>query len=400
MLYGKHNTLFSTMGFCLILVAWILVIVPCAQAATVLAPTGPASQAWSEKMQNNEFNLEGAEQYAKWSDGKTLFEARGKGLLEFTDDDRDVKSISRDGYLQLKDESDGVVRSLEISPGQNGTLQKSYAVGGERREFDAEARAWLGMLLPVIIHHTAIGAEARVQRILREGGAGHVLDEVSLIEPNSAKLIYLRFLFKGKLAAVDLQRAARLVAREVSSDGDKARFLVESCNSYLVNEAAAASFFDAINSISADGDRRRVLTALIEKNGLGRGSLLRVMDSARQFSSDGDKGEFLSGAAHRYLGDDELATAFFATVGSIRADGDHKRVLSLLLSQRPLRHETVLRAVKAVSGVRSDGDKAGFLLEVVQLHLQDLAVITAVREAAAGISSEGDRLRVLAALRE
>jgi hypothetical protein len=400
MLHVNLSAFLSGMGFRLIFLGAVLVVAEHAQTAPVLASMSgwPITREWGGQMQHDQFNLEGEEQFAKWSNKEIVIEARSKGRIEFTDDDRDIKSISRNGYFKLRDERDGLGRSLEVVSGSDGTLQKSYTVRGERREFDAEASAWLAKLLPEVIRHTVMGAEARVQRILRQGGAGKVLDEISLIEPNSAKLIYLRHLFKGKLAADDLQRAAQLVARNISSDGDKARFLVESRDTFLANDAAAPSFFDAINSIKSDGDRGRVLTAAVKKDGLGRELLLLALESAKRFSSDGDKGRFLAEAAPHYLGNDELAIAFFDAVSSIRADGDHRRVLSLSLGQRPVRHENIVLAVKSARRIMSDGDKAGFLLEVVAMNLKDSMVTTAVREAASGIGSEGDRMRVLAAL--
>lgn len=399
MLHVNLDTFLAGLGFRLILVGAVLMVVLQAQPATGLASTSewPMRPELGEKVQDDQFNLEGEEKFARWSNKKVVIEARSKGRVEFTDDDHDIKNISPNGYLKLRDDRDGVVRTLEVTTGPDGTPRKSYTLRGERREFDAEASAWLATLLPDVIRHTAIGAEARVQRMVRQSGAGSVLNEISLMGPNSARVIYLRLLFKGKLSAGDLQRAAEVVAREISSDGDKARFLVESRNAFLGTTAEPA-FFDAINSIKSDGDRKRVLTAVVQNEGLQRQSLLRVMDSARAFSSDGDKGSFLTEAAPHYLGNDELATAYFGAVDSIRADGDHRRVLSLTLNQKPVRRENILRAVKSAGRIMSDGDKAGFLMEVAALNLNDQTVTTAVRDAAARIGSEGDRLRVLAAL--
>lgn len=361
----------------------------------LLALAGPGRGA---VVQSSEFNLEGEEQSAKWSDGVNHTEASARGRIEFTDDDSDVRSISRGGYLRIREERGGVVRSLEVVARPDGAPQKSYAVRGQAREFDAEARAWLASVLPSVIHRTAIGADTRVERILRRGGAGSVLDEISRVETNSAKLIYLRHLLKGRLAPADLQRAARLVAREVSSDGDKARFLVESLGAYLGSEAAAASFFEAVDSIRADGDRRHVLTAVAQTRGLGRSNLVRTFESAKGLSSDGDKAGFLAEADPHDLADAEVAAAFFGAVDSIRSDGDRRRVLSTLLRRGQLGRENLLRALKSAARMSSDGDKAGFLLEVAQAATQDASVRAAVREAARGISSEGDRQRVLAAL--
>ena len=396
MLHINLNSLLTNMGFRLLLVGAVLIVVHPAQAST--ATNGwPMNRERAETMQHDQFNLEGEEQFAKWSDKKIVLEARSKGRVELTSDDRDIKSISPGGYLNIKEDQAGVVRSLEVTPGPAGTLRKSFTVRGERREFDAEASAWLGTLLPEIIRHTVIGAEARVQRILSQGGARNVIDEISLVEPGSAKLIYLRYLFKSNLASDDLERVAQLVGRELSSDGDKARILVETRKSFL-GTAAERSFFDALNTIKAGGDRRRVLSAVIEKNELSRDSLLLAMESARGFSSDGDKAGFLADAAPHYLANDELASAFFDVVDSIRAGGDHLRVLSSVLARQPVRRENILRAVQSAGRMRADGDKSRFLVEVAQLNLNDQAVTAAVREAAARIGSEGDRMRVLAAL--
>jgi len=187
------------------------------------------------------------------------------------------------------------------------------------------------------------------------------------------------------------------VKRGISSDGDKAHFLIETRKSFL-GTFATRYLFDVVNSIEAGGDRGRVLSAVVQTNDLDRESLLLAMESAKGFSSDGDKASFLREAAPHYLANNELAGAFFDVVDSVRAGGDHWSVLSSVLRRQPLRRENVLRAIKSASRMDSDGDKSGFLMEVAQLNLNDQAVTAAVREAASRISSEGDRMRVLAAL--
>jgi hypothetical protein len=346
----------------------------------------------------DETRLNDSETRIRYSDGDHSVEIKAKESLEFTDDDADVKSISRDGYLMIEERRGSTSRRLEVLPGADGKPQRSFYVQGQPRALDQEAHAWLAEVLPGVIRNTAIGARARVQRIYRQHGAGGVLDEISLIKSDGAKRIYFsELLHVGNLDQSALRRAARQVGHEMHSDGEKAILLIESADSYLGNEAVAPAFFEAVNSINSDGEHRRVLSAILKKS-LSTENILRSLKSAMAINSDGEKANLLIQNSDLFLDKPSSIPALFDTINSINSDGEHARVLSALLKRHEPGKENLLRILRSVERMSSDGEKANVLIRAAKIYASDDGALSAIAGAAKTLNSDGEKQRVMSAL--
>jgi hypothetical protein len=348
--------------------------------------------------QINEAGEDNSDIRVRYNDGDHSVEIRAKGGLEFTDTDSDVKSIARDGYLMIEERRGSMSRRLEVSPGADAEPQRTFYVRGQAHVFDQEARAWLAEVLPDVIRNTAIGARARVQRIFRQRGANGVLDEISLIKSDGAKRIYFSHLLGiGNPDTATLRRAVRQVAREISSDGEKAVLLIEIANLYLGNKAAAPDFFEAVDSISSDGERRRVLSSILKKNP-DTEDILRALKSARTISSDGEKANLLIQHSAIFLNHPRSLPLLFDAINSISSDGEHARVLSSLLRRHTLDKENLMRLLRSAERISSDGEKANVLLSAIRVYANDASVLSAISDVTRTISSDGERQRVLSAI--
>ncbi len=347
----------------------------------------------------NEGGAEHTDLRIRFDDGEHSLEVRARGRLEFNDTDSDIKSIARDAYLIIEERRGSTSRRLEVAPSADAQPERIFYVGGQRRAFDGEGRAWLAEILPEVIRNTAIGARARVLRIYRQrGGAGGVLDEISLIKSDAAKRVYFRELLGiGNLDDAILRRAARQMAREISSDGEKARLLIESADLYLGNNAVAPSFFDAVGSISSDGEHRRVLSAILKKRP-GTDDILRSLRSAREISSDGEKANLLIQHLAVFLDHPASLPSLFDAINSISSDGEHGRVLSSLLRGERLSRENLLRVLRSAERISSDGEKARVLLAAVRVYAGDAPSLSAIADVTRTISSDGEKQRVLSAI--
>jgi beta-lactamase regulating signal transducer with metallopeptidase domain len=331
------------------------------------------------------------------SNGWTSLTVKVDGAIEFTDDDRDVKSLSPGGHFRVEEGTWLSRRAYDVKADSHGGLTKTYSVGWSAKPMDAEGRAWVERLLPQVIRDSGIGAAPRVTRILRQGGPQAVITEIGLIHSDGSRRIYLEQLFsQAPLNSEQLKDAAKLI-RGISSDGDKAQVLVTVDGKYFTGELRPY-LFEAAKSIGSDGDKRKVLSDILKKDAGSADTLVNVARAARHISSDGDKAEVLIEVAHSYRVNDGLDMPYFEAVNSISSDGDHARVLSALLAAHGDDRDTLAWTLRSAERISSDGDKARVLKDAVPRYSDDELIRKAFFDAANSISSSGDHQQVLVAL--
>ncbi len=320
---------------------------------------------------------------------------RTKGAIEFTDDDSDVKSVSPGGYLSVEVRRGWTTHKYEVTPGE-----RHYSVNGRQRPLDEEGKAWLAEVLPQVIRDSAIGADARVKRIRKQHGPDGVLDEIAKISSDHAKRIYFEDLFaSGPLPADLLGRAVRQMGREIASDGEKARLLIDVADTYLKNASPSRTeYFDAIGTIASDGEHRRVLSNALQKDGRNKETLLLALKSAARIASDGEKARLLMEAADAPAFDASMSADFLQAVDTIASDGEHSRVLMALMRMNGLGKDTLVMAIKSAARIASDGDKARVLVRASEFLSGDPSMRAAFFNATATIASDGDHSRVLLAV--
>lgn len=271
------------------------------------------------------------------SEGDYELEMTAVGDIQYRDDDSDVESIAAGGRLLIKERRGASVRTLEVV-GADGRLRRSYYVQGQARPFDQDARAWLAQILPGLIRGSGANAAGRVRRILGQRGVGGVLEEIALIESDGVRRLYFDHLLRsGHLDGAALSLVARRMARDITSDGEKANLLIDHARLYTASDAAVADYFGAVGTINSDGERARVLSTLLERETLSPANVVRVLNSAKSISSDGEKANVLVTAA-RLIGDDQtLLSALYDAARTIASDGERARVMSAVERRRTAR---------------------------------------------------------------
>ena len=105
-------------------------------------------------------------------DGWTSLVVKIDGAIEFTDDDRDVKSLSPGGHFRIEEGNWLSGRAYDVKADSAGKLTKTYSVGSSVKPLDAEGQTWLGRLMPQMIRDSGAGGS------LGSGvGTEHVDDE-------------------------------------------------------------------------------------------------------------------------------------------------------------------------------------------------------------------------------
>jgi len=331
-------------------------------------------------------------------DGGSL-EMTVRGEVEFSDDYTEVKRIADGGSIEIKETRGGVRRRLGIEAAPGGGLNVSYFLNGQSRPYDADAKAWFARVLDRAVTESGFNAGPRARKILKERGAGGLLDEISRLKSDHVKHLYFQQLFKsGSLDARSSTRAIGIAARQMSSDHYKAQVLAGLQEQVMRDEAMRAAFLEAAGTIRSDHYRAQTLLAGLKSDKLSKESLLLALKGVVGISSDHYKAQVLLKVAESDFDDNAIRSAFVGAAATIGSDHYRAQALSALLRNGDNSKEAMLVAVKATAGMSSDHYKAQTLLTLAGERPGDETVRAALIEAARSIKSEYERGRVLSAI--
>ena len=329
------------------------------------------------------------------SDDGREFNLRIKGKPEFTDDYSDLKSLSAGGSVTIEEKTPPITRKLEIIPGADGKLQRSYWVNGAPRELDAEGKQWIGGIILDAVRQSAFDVERRVTRLFERGGAAAVLEEVAQIKGDYAKSVYLRQLLKDRqVDAATARKVVQMTARDISSAYEKRQILEAVSGKYLDDKDTLAEFAAAVATVNSDYDRGQALAALVKDRKLTSEQLKIVVPAVAKMSSDHDKAEALLGLLKAGGAGAVAQPAFFDAVNGIQSAYDRARVLSAVLAAKP-NNEAMKLIVASAAGINSDYEKAQVLIAAAKIGDDDTRKMLV--EIARGIRSDYERGNVLSA---
>jgi hypothetical protein len=334
-----------------------------------------------------------------WTEGTRRLEVNVRGTVEFSDDDRDVKSLSSGGYFQIEENRLLVFtgRRYEVTADSSGRLSRVYFGHGHAMPLDNQGQAWLMGVMPEVIRHTGLGAVPRVQRILKQSGVAGVLSEVSRIQDDSAKRIYLEELIRrGNLSTEQLD-SALLQARKIGSNEEKGEFLIELAP-YFLKDKLRESLFQAAGTIGSDEEHGRVLSELVKRDAGNHETLRLAARAAGRIGSDEEKARVLVDIAEHEKGARDVERAIVNSANSIGSDEERHHILSVVLGNAGGDREVLAEALRSAAAIGSDEEKAAVLIDAAGHYVEADAVRKEFFSAAGRIGSDEARGKVLLAL--
>lgn len=330
-------------------------------------------------------------------DGRGL-RIRVKGRLEFNDEYSDVKSLTPNGSLQVKDTRSSVARRLEIEADGQGNLKRTYFVNDRAQTLDVEGRQWVAEMLLEMVRQGGYDAERRVARLLAQGGANAVLQEISRIRGSYAKSIYFRHLLKQpNLDTATVPRIVQQIARELSSAYEKRQALGAVAEKHLNEAAVLNELIAAIGTIDSDYERGQMMGVFLNGSKLTDAQLQAALQVISGIGSAYEKSQALL----RVAKSQKLASAalpqLFAAINSISSDYEKARVLLAFLKDEGTDPEMMKRVITASAAIGSDYEQARVLLRVAALNKDNEEIRKLLVEASRTIGSDYERGRVLTA---
>jgi hypothetical protein len=323
---------------------------------------------------------------------------RVKGQAVFNDEYSDLKSLTPNGSLRVRDSRGAQLRRLEIEADSNGKLKRTYWLHDSTHAFDAEAQKWMAALMLELVRQSGFDAERRVAKLLAQGGANAVLQEIAQIKGDYARSLYFRHLLKSEpLDAATVRRVVQQIARDLSSAYEKRQALGAVPAKHLQDEAVLHALIAAAGTVSSDYERGQLLAVFLQGNTLTATQLQAALQVIAGIGSDYEKAQALL----RIAKSQKLATAalpqLFAAINGIGSDYEQARVLLAFLKDDSADPEMMKRVIQASAGISSDYEQARVLLRVAALHKDNEEVRKLLVAASRTIGSEYERGRVLSA---
>lgn len=337
-------------------------------------------------------------QYISSSSGRCL-QVAVWGHVEFSSDERSIRSVSTDGRFYVRERKSDVDREVEVTSGDGNAPRYAYSVNGERASFDDDGQEWFENLLPEIVRESGLNSREHVARLRHEGGVSAVLSDISRIESTSAKrAAYEALLREGKLSDEEMAEVARQAGRDLSSSDGELHAVLAQIGHMDHGQASshmADAFSEAVDHMSSDGEKRELLQQYAVQG--DRDMLLVSGRQAKSISSDGEKSAYLSATAEKYLSNDDeaLRRTYFDVAQTISSDGEKREVLTKALPFAQ-RQPVLMSVLDGANSISSDGEKSELLVAVLRRKvLTSQPARDAFMKTTRSISSDSEYRRVM-----
>ena len=329
-----------------------------------------ATLAWS---QSTEFSSSRDKKSFRWSNNSVLqdFNVEYRGDIELTDDDKDIKSISPGGFLEISKTTFGNRREIIIRE-SGGQLVREYYEGRTKVPFDPNGKAWLGDILPDLVRSTGIAARSRVNRFYKKSGVNGVMDEIEIIRSDYVKQIYAKELYQLPLTNAELASTIVELSREVSSDYYLAQIMTDNAGKFMKSENTSTAYMQASKNIGSDYYNAQVLTKALEDSKLSGSVLKSLLESASDMGSD----YYMASVLKKAIDQQEMNSANLSLVvnatENMSSDSYRTTVLKEALNHPNLSPDSFASLMRSVGDMSSDYYISTVLKDLLDKHSGNL----------------------------
>ena len=326
-------------------------------------------------------------------------EVQGTGDFSLNDDETDIVDMAEDARLVLE-EGNGKTRKIRYES-DGDAIERSYWVDGRRAEIDADANEWLAEALPRLMRESGVKAEQRVDRLLRQGGADRVLDEIELVNGSytvrvyTARLVrktdlddlqYDRLLdaidridgdYDRRTALTDIaeheplddERTSRLldIAEHIESDYELRTFAEHLVTNTDVERFATGHLIEVISSIDSDYEMRTAFATMLEDSEIPEDSLPDlILVSSHEIDSDYELSALLQSLAGRVTSHADSALAYIGATMEIESDYDRREALTAFADQADANTAGWTEAIMVTATIGSEHERAETLIRIAE----------------------------------
>lgn len=312
------------------------------------------------------------------SDGFQNFNVEMRGKMEITDDDKDIKSMSPDGYLEITKTVFGSRRTLVISSSSGG-LKREYYEGRTSMPWEPEGRKWLAEIMPELLRTTTIAAESRVNRFYKQGGTNGVLSEINMMESDYVIQHYADLLMEiSSLPQKDYANIVNKISAKLESDYYITEFLQHNLDKFLQSREATDAVFAASAKMESDHYKTQLIKSALRAQPISAGSVKTILRATDEMESDHYKTEVLTTLLKQPNLTDPIVAAMINSTISMESDHYRTIVIQKALSQKDLSASSYQKVLESVKNMDSDHYKTQVLTDLLSNKIPTEQIFTLV----------------------
>jgi hypothetical protein len=304
------------------------------------------------------------------SDGFQSFNIEMRGKIELTDDDRDIKSMSSDGYLEINKTVFGSRRTLVISP-QGNSLKREYFEGRTPIPYEPEGRKWLAEIMPELVRSSLIAAESRVNRFFKQSGVQGVLAEIDQLESEYVQEHYAGLLVDHPgVTSKDYKTIVDRVAQAVhDSDYYLSEFLRKGLDKFITSKEATEAVFRACDGMESDHYKTEIIKEALRAQPVSVESVKVILTATNKMESDHYKTEVLSALLRQQNLSDPIVAEMINSTRAFESDHYRTVVLNKALATKGLSSASYQKTLESLKDFESDHYKTEVLTKLLSNKL-------------------------------
>jgi beta-lactamase regulating signal transducer with metallopeptidase domain len=306
-----------------------------------------------------------------YSGDNCSLELRAEGDFTLRADLSDIESIGSDGWVRIEEKIGRSTKRVEISRGDNGSLDHKYWVNGDRAAYDADARAWLARTLLSVERRTAFAADTRVPQLYRNGGLNAVLREIAEMSSAYPKSKYYGTLLDMgiKLDTNTLNTIVRQASTDLaSSDYYMSEVLGRFASQGSADETTWRTFAEAAGRMKSDYYKSVVLKKVLSQGRLSGQTVGILLRSASGMKSDYYLSDLLKDVAGKYALNADTRQYYVDALRAIESDYYRYDLLKSMGTEGDWDAKTTAFVLDAAGGIKSDYYKSESLRALAQAN--------------------------------
>lgn len=358
-------------------------------------------------------------------------EIKYDGEIHVSDDDRSIRSISPNGFLNIGYRTFGNKRELHVNSDRSGHLSYEFYEGRKEIPFEPEGKKWLADVLLDVVRSSGIDADGRTNRFYSGQGIDAFIGEISQIHSNSVQRKYFRALLSDhKLTGQELIRTADAISGKMTSNSESGRLFREYAELFLDENKVAAAYFKSVSRISSNSERGRIyrninrpldfsdqvlvdayftgidkisssseagstLRHTIDYQSLPKNAQIAMFESVARISSNSEAGRILRSVRELDLEDPEIIEAYFRAVDHLSSNSEAGSVLRDLLKKNKVEGPAMVAFLNSCRRISSNSEVGSVLRSVKNIDLEEVKVRESYFSVIRNMSSDAESGRTL-----